>query len=249
MTHDNSFDAGYEQGVSQQVIFDNEVSPFIGNCVQGYNTTVFCYGITGSGKTYTMQGTMDQPGIIYRTAQYLLQLCSQYQEAKMTMSYLEIYNEKIYDLLKVPTSTVKDLPIREDSTNGNKKIVIPGLSNPEIRSYEEFIQTFNKGLNNRKVASTKLNSSSSRSHAILSFTVTIRQMEPPFKFITGKLNLADLAGSEDNRRTGNTGTQLVESSAINMSLMTLRKVVTALNEGKKQIPYRESKVNISFSLH
>jgi DNA uptake protein ComE-like DNA-binding protein/uncharacterized protein YdcH (DUF465 family) len=186
-----------------------------------------------------MQGTKEDPGIIFKTGKYLFQIMQQLQQAKLGVSYLEVYKEKVYDLLVKPlSSAIKDLPIREDG----KRIVVAGLTSSNVNSYEEFVQIYNKGLNNRKVSATKLNSTSSRSHAILTFTLTYRQSEPPFQYITSKFNLADLAGSEDNRKTGNTGVQLAESTAINLSLLTLRKVVNAVNDGKAQIPFRESKL-------
>ncbi|KAL0476622.1 kinesin-like protein [Acrasis kona] len=231
-----TFDAGYEQSSTQEQLFNNEVAPYLESLYQGYNTTVFCYGITGSGKTYTMQGSQSQPGIIYRAAQRLLDLCAQQHSSKLTMSYLEVYNEGVYDLLRENKNIVKELSVVSEGT----KIVTKGLTNTPVTSYAGFMQSYTKGLNNRKVAKTKLNSSSSRSHAILTFNVSLRNAEG--KFITGKLNLADLAGSEDNRRTGNKGEQLTESTKINMSLMVLRRVVHQLNQKLTPVPYRDSKL-------
>lgn len=189
-----------------------------------------------------MQGSQNQPGIIYRSAQALINMCASYNSCKLSVSYLEVYNEGIYDLLRENKNVVKDLPLGQEGT----KIVVRGLATVPITSYSEFTQAYTRGINNRKVAKTKLNSSSSRSHAILTFTVSLRNEEG--KFITGKLNLADLAGSEDNRRTGNKGEQLTESAKINMSLMILRRVVHCLNQKINPIPYRDSKVSMTFKL-
>lgn len=209
--------------------------------MRGYNATIFAYGHTGAGKTYTMQGTPTDPGLMQRTLSHLLH-CLQEKQSKfqsrwtLNMSYLEIYREKVYDLLcETPGTT--DLPLREDV---KRNIVIPGLSEVPIKSVDDFEVAFEMGQRNRSMAATKLNSQSSRSHACLTF---ILEQRPPIGLaLKSKLHLIDLAGSEDNRRTANTGTRLAESGSINSSLFVLGQVVDALNKAAPRIPYRDSKL-------
>ncbi|KAJ7314068.1 hypothetical protein JRQ81_005992 [Phrynocephalus forsythii] len=176
------------------------------------------------GKTHTMLGTPDQPGVIPRAVRDVLQMTrndsSDGWKYSVSMSYLEIYQEKVLDLLK---PSLHDLPIREDR---NHNILVPGLTQKEITSFADFESCFLPASCNRTVASTQLNQRSSRSHAVLLL----------------RLCLIDLAGSEDNRRTGNKGLRLKESGAINTSLFVLSKVVDALNQGLQRVPYRDSKL-------
>jgi kinesin family protein 22 len=184
-----------------------------------------------------MQGTHQDPGIIPRSVESILSFAQENKtptkKTAILISYLEIYNEKIYDLL---SSSCQDLPIREDQS---RNIFIPNLTETEIVSIEDFRKTYEIGCKNRTVAGTKLNSQSSRSHAILLLKVITKDNN---KTLCGKLNLIDLAGSEDNRRTDNKGIRLTESSNINQSLFVLAKVVNSLNRGDNRIPYRDSKL-------
>ena len=192
--------------------------------------------MTGAGKTHTMQGTADDPGIIPRVAQHLIQTidacASAGDQYEIRLSYLEIYNEKVFDLLDPKE---EDLTIRQDARG---EIVIPGLCTERVGSYAQFERVYQKGCNNRTTAPTGLNGNSSRSHAILCIYVQHKQVD---KVITGKIHLIDLAGSEDNRYTKNTGVRMTESSSINTSLFVLGKVVNALNDGAR-VPYRDSKL-------
>ncbi|KAE8577777.1 hypothetical protein XENTR_v10023044 [Xenopus tropicalis] len=197
-----------------------------------------------SGKTHTMLGNPSQPGVIPRAVRDLLQMTrtaaggheNENWTYTITMSYVEIYQEKVMDLLEPKN---KDLPIREDKDHN---ILIPGVTQKTINSFGDFDEHFIPASQNRTVASTKLNDRSSRSHAVLLIKVQKSQQVSPFRQLTGKLYLIDLAGSEDNRRTGNQGIRLKESGAINSSLFTLSKVVDALNQGLPRIPYRDSKL-------
>ena len=205
--------------------------------------------MTGAGKTHTMQGTLEEPGVIPRAVESLITMANEKDSsntnkknkkivptATLTISYLEIYNEKVYDLLSPKDA---DLPIREDQA---RNIFIPNLEEVTIQSIEDFKKTYANGCRNRTTASTKLNSKSSRSHAILIVKVIYREPQPPHRTLTGKLHLIDLAGSEDNRWTDNKGIRLTESSNINQSLFVLGKVVHALNRGQNRVPYRDSKL-------
>lgn len=167
------------------------------------------------------------------TIRYLLEHGHKSTRSPLWISYLEIYREKVYDLL-TSNPAIQDLSIREDT---NHNIVIPGLAQVPVRTLEEFDRLWERGVRNRRTAATRLNAHSSRSHACLTIGV-------PSSGGTGstKLHLIDLAGSEDNRRTANVGDRLAESGAINRSLFVLSQVVDALNTGNPRIPYRDSKL-------
>lgn len=236
------FDAFHGENTTQQEVFVSSVKPILPHVLNGQNASVFAYGPTGAGKTHTMLGSSEQPGVIPRAVREVFKLVKSKDEVdqwdySIGMSYLEIYNEKVLDLLS-PNS--QDLPIREDK---DKNILIPGLTHTAITSFAEFDKHFVPATLNRTTASTKLNQRSSRSHAILLIKVVRTQRSLPYRRQTGKLYLVDLAGSEDNRRTGNQGIRLKESGAINLSLFTLSKVVDSLNSGTTgRVPYRDSKL-------
>ncbi|XP_020013140.2 kinesin-like protein KIF22 [Castor canadensis] len=236
------FDAFYGERSSQQDIYAGSVQPILRHLLEGQNASVLAYGPTGAGKTHTMLGSPEQPGVIPRALVDLLQLVREEGtegrpwDLSVIMSYLEIYQEKVLDLLD-PTSG--DLVIREDC-RGN--ILIPGLTQKPITSFADFERHFLPASGNRTVGATRLNQRSSRSHAVLLVKVDQRERLSPFRQREGKLYLIDLAGSEDNRRTGNQGLRLKESGAINTSLFVLGKVVDALNQGLPRVPYRDSKL-------
>ncbi|KAG7492233.1 hypothetical protein MATL_G00011630 [Megalops atlanticus] len=236
------FDAFYGEQTTQQEVFMTSVKPILPHLLNGQNASVFAYGPTGAGKTHTMLGSQEQPGVIPRAVKEVFHLVRAREkdaddwDYTIGMSYLEIYNEKVLDLLSPNT---QDLPIREDK---DRNILIPGLTHMPLSSLSDFQTHFIPASLNRTTASTKLNHRSSRSHAILLIKVVKSQRIPPHRQQTGKLYLVDLAGSEDNRRTGNQGLRLKESGAINLSLFTLSKVVDSLNTGGGRVPYRDSKL-------
>ncbi|XP_063044881.1 kinesin-like protein KIF22 isoform X2 [Engraulis encrasicolus] len=237
------FDVFHGEQTTQKEVFVESVKPILKHLLTGQNASVFAYGPTGAGKTHTMLGSSEQPGVIPRAVREVFSLVRA-QEAQqdgweyaVSMSYLEIYQEKVLDLLCPST---QDLPIREDKDHN---ILIPGLTSIPMASFQDFHTHFLPASLNRTTASTKLNERSSRSHAILLIKVVRTRRGPPHRQQTGKLYLVDLAGSEDNRRTGNQGIRLKESSAINRSLFTLSKVVDALNSSPGvRVPYRDSKL-------
>lgn len=236
------FDVFHGEQTTQQEVFLSSVKTILPHILNGQNASVFAYGPTGAGKTHTMLGSSEQPGVIPRAVREVFKLVkakdvSDGWDYSIGMSYLEIYNEKVLDLLS-PNS--QDLPIREDK---DKNILIPGLTHMNIGKFADFDKHFVPATLNRTTASTKLNQRSSRSHAILLIKVVRTQQQLPHRQQTGKLYLVDLAGSEDNRRTGNQGIRLKESGAINLSLFTLSKVVDSLNSGTSvRVPYRDSKL-------
>ncbi|KAH9271489.1 hypothetical protein BASA83_006344 [Batrachochytrium salamandrivorans] len=214
-----TFDRVFGASDSQESVFA-EVEPVIMGVFSGINTTIFAYGQTGSGKTHTINGSLPESnGIIPRT---IFSLLSHIKEkglkATLSAAYLEIYNEKIFDLLAPGDSKpLQNLDLREN-IKGN--IIVVGLSSTPIRSFADFEKLHEAALKNRSTAATNLNETSSRSHFIMQLS----------------------AGSEDNKRTGMFGARMVESGAINKSLFVLGQVVEALNKGQPRIPYRDSKI-------
>ncbi|GAB5587114.1 hypothetical protein Unana1_02014 [Umbelopsis nana] len=239
---------------TQAEIYEHDVQPLIDRVFSGVDSTIFAYGVTGSGKTHTMQGTEDEPGIIPRVARYLFERRTEYPKHTVSVhvSYMEIYKELVYDLLIPREGQGAGLSIREDSS---RNIFVANLTDKEITTLEEFESVFkyvDNACKNRSTASTKMNVSSSRSHAILSFQVTVamndgqpqddEDSDTERYALSGKINLIDLAGSEDNRRTDNGKERLAESGAINKSLFVLGQVVESINAASTRIPFRDSKM-------
>ncbi|VDM60599.1 unnamed protein product [Angiostrongylus costaricensis] len=210
--------------------------------LSGYNGTVFAYGQTSSGKTHTMEGTIDDPvmqGIIPRIVHDIfnhIYTMDTELEFHIKVSYFEIYNEKIRDLLD-PEKV--NLSIHEDK---NRVPYVKGATERFVGSPEEVMQTIEDGKSNRQVAVTNMNEHSSRSHSV--FLITVKQEhQATKKQLAGKLYLVDLAGSEKVSKTGAQGTVLEEAKNINKSLTALGIVISALAEGtKSHVPYRDSKL-------
>nr|CDJ91555.1 Kinesin domain containing protein [Haemonchus contortus] len=215
----------------QKDIHEATTSPLVDSVVAGYNATVFAYGATGSGKTFTMIGTKERPGLMSLLTQSLYQKISldQYQ---VQLSYLEIYNEVIRDLLN-PTGGVLDL-LEDDKGN----IRVPGLSTVRAPNLSRIMQILQEGNLRRTQEATEANKTSSRSHALLQ--VTLLKNNRPHS----KLFLIDLAGSERASNTNNRGQRLKEGAAINRSLLALGNVINSLSSNVKgrYVNYRDSKL-------
>ncbi|CAN8237508.1 unnamed protein product [Cochlearia groenlandica] len=223
-------DAFYgRDGDNVKQIFDREVNPLIPGLFRGFNATVLAYGATGSGKTYTMQGINDLPGVMPLTMSTILSMCEK-TGSRAEISYYEVYMDKCWDLLEVKAD---EIAVWDDKDG---KVHLKGLSGIPVNSMDEFHEVYSCGVLRRKVAHTGLNDVSSRSHGVLVISVTSQGV------VTGKINLIDLAGNEDNRRTCNEGIRLQESAKINQSLFALSNVVYALNNKVSRVPYRESKL-------
>ena len=157
----------------------------------------------------------------------------------MSMSYCEVYNEKIIDLLSPHKQ--KEIKI-QTSADKSKAVTLEGMTTLIVSEFTDFRRFFLRANKNRSVAATDCNAESSRSHAILTFTISMKiKVEDRFVSKFAKVNLIDLAGSEDNRRTNNVGQQFKESTKINLSLSVLKRVIKAVAD-KKLVPYRESKL-------
>nr|DAD38666.1 TPA_asm: hypothetical protein HUJ06_012988 [Nelumbo nucifera] len=229
----DSFYGQENDNVSQ--IFQKEVSPLIPGIFDGRNATIFAYGATGSGKTFTMQGTDELPGLMPLTMSEVLSLCER-TGCSAEISYYEVYLDRCHDLLE---PKVKEISVLEDKDG---QVQLRGLSRVPVASMSNFHQIFSSGVQRRKVAHTSLNDVSSRSHGVLVILVSTPSGDGSGNVVKGKLNLIDLAGNEDNRKTCNEGIRLQESAKINQSLFALSNVIYALNNNKARVPYRESKL-------
>lgn len=244
-----TFDGFYGISSSTEKIYSEVVRPIVNGVIEGYNGTVFAYGQTSCGKTFTMEGIQSpsaQRGIIPRCCEHILngtrrQSVGKQAKYLLRVSYLEIYNEEIRDLL------VKECRYKpEIKEHPDKGIYVKGLSSITVDSYSDMQQILGFGRKNRSVGATLLNADSSRSHSIftidLEACVRASQGEEEV-YRTGKLNLVDLAGSERQSKSGSSGERFKESTKINLSLSVLGNVISALVDGKaKHVPYRDSKL-------
>jgi hypothetical protein len=236
------YDKVFKSDAQQNEIYENVGKRIVGDVMEGYNGTIFAYGQSGSGKTYTMYGPdiFDDifKGIIPRIVEDIFNYVEKADENidfQFKLSVLEIYKEVMYDLL---TQQSNDIKIQENPESG---IVIDGLSEVYLSSLNEFFEYVELSQINRKTAETKLNHNSSRSHCILILEVT--QSFKKEKLIKkGTLNLVDLAGSEKVSKTGAVGLTLEEAKKINLSLSTLGNVIHSLTHKTEHIPYRDSKL-------
>ena len=236
------YDKIFNSESQQNQVYENVGKRIVGDVMEGYNGTIFAYGQSGSGKTYTMYGPdiYDDvyKGIIPRIVEDIFNYVEKADDNidfQFKLSVLEIYKEVMYDLL---TQQSADIKIQENPETG---MVIEGLSEVYLSSIDEFFEYVDLSQSNRKVAETKLNHNSSRSHCILILEVT--QSFKKEKLIKkGTLNLVDLAGSEKVSKTGAVGLTLEEAKKINLSLSTLGNVIHALTHKSEHIPYRDSKL-------
>ncbi|XP_076381671.1 kinesin-like protein KIF13A isoform X6 [Megalopta genalis] len=247
----HSLDPTAEKFASQEVVFDALGRDILDNAFQGYNACIFAYGQTGSGKSYTMMGSGEHKGIIPRLCDNLFDMIAKQQSSELTykveVSYMEIYNEKVHDLLD-PKPNKQSLKVREHNVLGP---YVDGLSQLAVTSFQDIDNLMAEGNKSRTVAATNMNSESSRSHAVFSviLTQTLTDMRSG---VSGekvsRMSLVDLAGSERAVKTGAVGDRLKEGSNINKSLTTLGLVISKLadqnsgsNKNKdKFVPYRDS---------
>ncbi|TKA70658.1 hypothetical protein B0A55_08763 [Friedmanniomyces simplex] len=246
------FNSVYGQEATQAHLFDNEVSPTVKHLFKGYDVTLFAYGVTGTGKTHTMRGgkSLAERGVIprllssiYRKARRLEKDSADATQVEVSMSYYEIYNDRVFDLFEPPEKrTAAGLPIRDV---GNGKTQVVGLTERPCTSLKEFELLYDQANVNRSTSATKLNAHSSRSHAVLCVKITQTTGD---ETRVSTASAIDLAGSEDNRRTDNKNERMVESASINKSLFVLAQCVEAISRKQARIPYRESKMTRILSL-
>ncbi|XP_044741310.1 kinesin-like protein KIF13A [Chrysoperla carnea] len=245
-----SLDCTKTNYASQEDVFDCLGRDILENAFQGYNACIFAYGQTGSGKSYTMMGSQDNKGIIPRLCDSLFDQIAKKQSSELTykveVSYMEIYNEKVHDLLD-PKTNKQSLKVREHNVLGP---YVDGLSQLAVTSFQDIDTLMAEGNKSRTVAATNMNSESSRSHAVFSVVLTQTLIDIQTG-VSGekvsRMSLVDLAGSERAVKTGAVGERLKEGSNINKSLTTLGLVISKLadqsSSGKikdKFVPYRDS---------
>tara|TARA_B100000795_G_scaffold89899_1_gene65422 strand:+ start:197 stop:1804 length:1608 start_codon:yes stop_codon:yes gene_type:complete len=238
-----AFDIVFDDDVGQLEVFEKTSKGLVSGVLDGYNASVFAYGATGAGKTHTMLGSLEEPGIMVNTLHEIygaMEADFQDSKFKVTLSYVEIYNEMIKDLLS-PEGV--DLKLNEDPVRG---MVVQGVTEFGASTADEILELLHRGNLHRTVEPTAANQVSSRSHAVLQ--VTIEQSERTAHVTgnvrIGKLSMVDLAGSERASKTDNKGARLKEGANINRSLLALGNCITALADKKRvgHVPYRDSKM-------
>ncbi|XP_036825601.1 kinesin-like protein KIF3A isoform X6 [Oncorhynchus mykiss] len=241
-----TFDTVFGPDSKQLDVYNLTARPIIDSVLEGYNGTIFAYGQTGTGKTFTMEGVRAVPelrGIIPNSFAHVFGHIAKAEgdtRFLVRVSYLEIYNEEVRDLLG--KDQMQRLEVKERPDVG---VYIKDLSGYVVNNADDMDRIMTMGHKNRSVGSTNMNEHSSRSHAI--FTITIecseKGMDGDQHVRMGKLHLVDLAGSERQGKTGATGQRLKEATKINLSLSTLGNVISALVDGKStHVPYRNSKL-------
>eukprot|EP01083_Nonionella_stella_P004248 12268_1 len=230
-----TFDKIFDAQSNQDTVYKN-VSPLIESVMDGYNCCIFAYGQTGSGKTFTMQGDETNPGVNIRALQHLFTVAEYRKpdfEYTISVSIIEIYNEKIRDLLVTQQKVYK---IRQNRISGN---YVENLSTHQVATERDVLKLMNLGMKNRSVACTNSNETSSRSHMVLTISVTGTNSVAKLTYV-GKLHLIDLAGCERVKKSGVNGNALKEAQNINKSLSALGDVISALSKKSKHIPFRNS---------
>ncbi|XP_032111939.1 kinesin-like protein KIF3A isoform X11 [Sapajus apella] len=241
-----TFDTVFGPESKQLDVYNLTARPIIDSVLEGYNGTIFAYGQTGTGKTFTMEGVRAVPelrGIIPNSFAHIFGHIAKAEgdtRFLVRVSYLEIYNEEVRDLLG--KDQTQRLEVKERPDVG---VYIKDLSAYVVNNADDMDRIMTLGHKNRSVGATNMNEHSSRSHAI--FTITIecseKGIDGNMHVRMGKLHLVDLAGSERQAKTGATGQRLKEATKINLSLSTLGNVISALVDGKStHVPYRNSKL-------
>ncbi|VVB04678.1 unnamed protein product [Arabis nemorensis] len=252
-----AFDKVFGPASQQKDLYDQAICPIVFEVLEGYNCTIFAYGQTGTGKTYTMEGGArkkngefpSDAGVIPRAVKQIFDILeAQGAEYSMKVTFLELYNEEISDLL-APEETIKFVDEKSKKSialmeDGKGSVFVRGLEEEIVSTANEIYKILEKGSAKRRTAETLLNKQSSRSHSIFSITIHIKENTPEGEEMIkcGKLNLVDLAGSENISRSGAREGRAREAGEINKSLLTLGRVINALVEHSGHIPYRDSKL-------
>eukprot|EP00775_Hariotina_reticulata_P002385 gene2385-2689_t len=246
------YDKVFGPDSKQERVYKQAIVPIVQEVLDGFNCTIFAYGQTGTGKTYTMEGgprnSVDgqnlsaAAGVIPRAIKQIFDAieCNQVPDSSVKVSFMELYNEELTDLLSAGDDKEKRLRLLEDRSG----VVVQGLEEAVVKNAAEIYQVLDRGTSKRRTAETLLNKRSSRSHSV--FTITIHMKETTAEgedvIKIGKLNLVDLAGSENISRSGAKDNRAREAGNINQSLLTLGRVITALVEHSGHVPYRDSKL-------
>lgn len=232
-----TFDRVFSHEASNSDVFECSTKGLIKTLMNGYNCSVFVYGATGAGKTHTMLGRGEDPGITFLTMRELFQQkdeLSQERHFEIGVTYLEVYNETVQDLLNPGPA----LDLRE---NGQYGVIVAGIQVHRIDKSEKLFELLEQGNRNRTQHPTDANAESSRSHAV--FQVYLRmKMISTNEIRLAKLSMIDLAGSERGAATGYGGARFTEGANINKSLLALGNCINSLADGQRYVPYRDSKL-------
>ena len=258
-THERTFhyDKVFGPQSEQAELYETAVTPIVDEVLSGYTCAIFAYGQTGTGKTFTMEGGIAgaektyvkdgalaaDAGVIPRSVKQIFEtLEANGSEYSVKVTFLELYNEEITDLLGADTLDDKrKLALLEDSKGF---VTVRGLEEVIVKTPDEIFDVLNRGTAKRRTAETKLNKQSSRSHSVFSVTIHMKESTPDGEDVikVGRLNLVDLAGSENIGRSGAKDSRAREAGEINKSLLTLGRVISALVEKQPHVPYRDSKL-------
>ncbi|XP_057427168.1 kinesin-like protein KIN-5B [Lotus japonicus] len=252
-----TFDKVFGPKAQQRSIYDQAIAPIVHEVLDGFNCTVFAYGQTGTGKTYTMEGGMRnkggdltaEAGVIPRAVRHIFDILEEQKaDYSMKVTFLELYNEEITDLL-APEDNSRPLEEKQKKSvtmmeDGKGCVVVRGLEEESVYSVNEIYTLLERGASKRRTADTLLNKRSSRSHSVFTITVYVKETVIGDQELIkcGKLNLVDLAGSENILRSGAREGRAREAGEINKSLLTLGRVINALVEHSPHVPYRDSKL-------
>ncbi|XP_029043821.2 chromosome-associated kinesin KIF4-like [Osmia bicornis bicornis] len=244
---DKSFTFNYvfPPTIGQEDFYNTAVKDMVKNIFEGYNVTILAYGQTGSGKTHSM-GTnysgADNSGVIPQAVHDIFDIVSLKQEwnFKITVSFMELYQEQLYDLLADKQRSQCMVDIRDDGKN----IKVTGVVENEVTNAAETLQYLTQGSSGRATGATAMNANSSRSHAIFTLCVHQQKKSNPDIATTSKFHLVDLAGSERSKKTQATGERFKEGVNINKGLLALGNVISQLGEGSTtcHVSYRDSKL-------
>lgn len=246
-----TFDRTFGPESTQEEIYESCARKVVEDILEGYNGTIFAYGMTGAGKTHTMEGSSEQPGIIPRAFQQIFEQVEtgkeEHRRYLVRCTYCELYNEAVRDLLVDGGQS-----LNRSLVKGGASALESSLQSIVVESAAEIQELLVQGKARRATRATKMNHASSRSHSVFTVVVECAEKRGPDgqdpaasdqeHIHVGKLNLVDLAGSERNSATGTSGAGLKEASMINSSLTVLGRVIAGLSSGSVHIPYRESKL-------
>lgn len=240
-----TFDYGFPEDCTQEEVYEATAAPIVSGVLEGFNGTIFAYGQTGTGKTYSMDGKThgEHRGIMPRAFDHIFEYIQANQDSHeflVTVTYVEIYNNELRDLLA--ENHEQPLKIREDA---QKNVYIKGVCTHKVKSVDELHALLAYGKKNRVVRKTNMNSESSRSHSILSLVIeTLTKIDGQDHVRSARLNMVDLAGSERAAKTGAEGVGFTEGVNINYELMILGNCIAALTSKGSHIPYRDSKLTM-----
>ncbi|KAK5642649.1 hypothetical protein RI129_008816 [Pyrocoelia pectoralis] len=232
-----TFDRVFGDATNNGDIFESSTKTLIDTLMKGYNCSVFVYGATGAGKTHTMLGCHEDPGITFLT---MMELFKQKDELiaerdfEVGMTYLEVYNETVQDLLNPGPA----LSLREDNKYG---VIVAGIKMQRIEQSHTLFELLEQGNRNRTQHPTDANAESSRSHAVFQVYLKMK-FKTTSEVRVAKLSMIDLAGSERGAATGYSGARFTEGANINKSLLALGNCINSLADGHRHVPYRDSKL-------